>query len=40
MSSCKGTNVRGDKMAKMSLGTNNRNNPGDVKGWMAEVTLF
>jgi hypothetical protein len=32
--------VRGNKMAEMSLGTNGRNNPGDVKGQMAEVTLF
>jgi hypothetical protein len=23
--------VRGNKMAEMSLGTNNRNNPGDIK---------
>jgi hypothetical protein len=32
--------VTGDKMAKMSLGTNDRNNSGVVKGHMAEVTLF
>jgi hypothetical protein len=32
--------VRGNKMATMSLGINDRNNPGDVKRWMAEVTLF
>jgi hypothetical protein len=32
--------VRGNKMAKMSLGTNKRNNAGDIKGWMAEVALF
>jgi hypothetical protein len=36
---CKGTNVRGDKMVKMSLGTNDRNNPGNVKGH-GRVTLF
>jgi hypothetical protein len=32
--------VRGNKMAEMSLGTNDRNNPEGVKGQMAEVTLF
>jgi hypothetical protein len=29
---CKETNVRGNKMAEMSLGTNNKNSPGNVKG--------
>jgi hypothetical protein len=32
--------VRGNKMAEMSLGPKDRNNPGDIKGQMAEVTLF
>jgi hypothetical protein len=32
--------MRGNKMAEMSLGTNNRNNLGDIKGQMAELTLF
>jgi hypothetical protein len=32
--------VKVNKMAEMSLGTNSRNNPGDVKEQMAEVTLF
>jgi hypothetical protein len=36
----KGTSVRRNNMAEMSLRTNNRNNPGDIKGQMAEVTLF
>jgi hypothetical protein len=27
-------------MAEMSLGTNGRNNSRDVRGWIAEVTLF
>jgi hypothetical protein len=41
-SACKRINVRGNKMAEMSLGTNARNNLEDVnvKGWMAEVTCF
>jgi hypothetical protein len=38
-SQCKGTNVKGEKMAKMSLGTN-KNNPGNVKRWITEVTFF
>jgi hypothetical protein len=29
---CKVTNVRKKKITKMSLETNNKNNPGDVKG--------
>jgi hypothetical protein len=32
--------VRGKKMAEIFLGTNDRNNPGDVKGQMSAVTLF
>jgi hypothetical protein len=34
---CKGTSVRGNKVAEMSLGTNGI--PGDIKEQMAEITL-
>jgi hypothetical protein len=35
-----GTNVRGNKMADMAVETKDRNNPGDVKGWMTEGTVL
>jgi hypothetical protein len=31
--------MQGNEMAERTLGTNSRNNPGDVKEQMAEITL-